>query len=262
MNKKINILTLLLLISTMTFATSSNKNHIIFYVHGGAMKSYTDDTITINPQGDISLSKISPTFAKYPNTIGQFEYQISKDDLSKLQMLITTKRKNIKHHQPRGGAIVEELHIGNDKIFWTSRDQSDSIKAIRSEFLKLAKQAYKNPVKAMSLECSQDKTQIKCAYKNVSKETVDTVDPLGVSYSVSCLDIRGKKKVLHELKEYNPKKMTPKKIKIKPNEEYKFSIKTSHVCDYRVVVKTTDMMINKNYKDVLLGELVSNQITK
>ncbi len=56
--------------------------------------------------------------------------------------------------------------------------------------------------------------------------------------------------------------MKPKKIQIKPNETYKFSVKTDHVCDYRVVVKTTDMMINKDYKDVLLGELVSNQLTK
>ena len=246
-------------------AVQLNNNSYTLFIHGGAYQSYKNDKVTISSRGDISLTTISPTFAKYPNSIGLFESKISNTKLLKFQQYILTSRKTLKaphKHQPPRGSIVEELHIGDDKTFWTSRDQSDSIKAIRSEFLKLAKQAYKNPVKAMSLECSQDKTRIKCAYKNMGKETVDTVDPLGVSYSVSCLDIRGKKKILHELKEYNPKKMKPKKIKIKPNEEYKFSIKTDHVCDYRVVVKTTDMMINKNYKDVLLGELVSNQLTK
>ncbi len=255
---------IIFLISLIAIANSNYSSSIIFYIHGGAIQSYKNDRVTLNPKGSINLSTISPTFADYPNIIGQFESKITNTELQSFKKSIFASRKNIKHHkhQPRGGSIVEELHIGNDKTFWTSKDQSDSIKAIRSEFLKLAKEAYKNPVKAMSLECSQDKTQIKCAYKNVGKETLDTVDPLGVSYSISCLDIRGKKKILHELKEYNPKKMIPKKIKIKPNEEFKFSIKTNYECDYRVVVKTTDMMINKNYKDVLLGELVSNQLTK
>jgi hypothetical protein len=256
---------IIFLISFMAAANSNKGYSIMFYVHGGAMQSYKSDKVIIDPQGNIILSTISPTFSEYPNTIGQFKSKITNSELSKLKQSILSNRKNVNpphKHQPRRGSIVEELHIGDDKTFWTSRDQSDSIKAIRSEFLKLAKQAYKNPVQAMSLECSQDKSQINCAYKNVGRETVDTIDPLGVSYSVSCLDIRGKKKVLHELTEYNPKKMKPKKIKIKPNEAYKFSIKTDHVCDYRVVVKTTDMMINKNYKDVLLGELVSNQLTK
>ncbi|MDC1174495.1 hypothetical protein OAT67_03840 [Bacteriovoracaceae bacterium] len=253
------------LISFPMSANSSKLNPMTFYIHGGAIQSYMNDKIIINSSAKVTLSTISPTFAKYSNTIGQFESKITHLELQKLEQIISASRKNIKtphQHQPPSGSIVEELHIGNDKTFWTSRDQSDAIKTIRSEFLKLAKQAYKNPIKAISLNCSQNKAQIKCAYKNVGKETVNTVDPLGVSYSISCLDIRGKKKVLHELKEYNPKKMKPKKIKIKPSEEYKFSIKTNHVCDYRVVVKTTDMMINKNYKDVLLGELVSNQLTK
>ena len=246
----------------MVPVNSYSSEPITFYVHGGAMQSYKSDKIIIDSHGNITLTTISPTFSDYPNLIGHFKSKLSKNDLIKLQNLITTNKKNIKtpNNQPRGGSIVEELHIGDDKTFWTSRDQSESIKVIRSEFLELAKQAYKNPIKAISLECSQNKAQIKCLYKNVGYETVETVDPLGVSYSISCLDIRGKKKVLHELKEYNPKKMKPRKVKIEPTEEYRFSIKTEHVCDYRVVVKTTDMMINKNYKDVLLGELVSNQL--
>lgn len=254
-----------LLFSFLAIAKSTNKSSIIFYVHGGAMESYKNDKVTVGNNNKITLATISPTFAKYPNIIGYFESKVSSTEFQKFQQTISSNRKNIKHHhqhQPKGGSIVEELYIGDDKTFWTSKDQSDSIKTIRSEFLKLAKQAYKNPVKAMSLKCTQDKVQIKCSFKNVGRETVDTVDPLGVSYSISCLDIRGKKKVIHELKEYNPKKMKPKKIKIKPNEEYKFSVKTDHVCDNRIVVKTTDMMINKDYKDILLGELVSNQLTK
>jgi hypothetical protein len=252
------------LISFITIASSKNDNSIMFYIHGGAMQSYKSDKVVIASQGNVSLSTISPTFAEFPNTIGQFESQISKTDLIKLQVLITAHRKTIKtpNHQPAGGSTIEELHLGTDKTFWTARDNTQPIKVIRSEFLKLAKQAYKNPIKAMSLKCSQNKAKITCSYKNVGTQTINTISPLGVSYSVSCLDIRGKKKVLHELKEYNPKKMEPKKIKIKPNQEYKFSIKTDYICDYRVVVKTTDMMINKNYKDVLLGELVSNQLTK
>ena len=257
------VIILLILLLKLNALYASNRS-ITFYIHGRAMQSYKNDKITIHPQGNVTLSTISPTFADYPNIIGQFKSKISINDFEKLKKIITTNKQNITtpNHQPAGGSIVEELHIGKDKRFWTSRNNSKPVKAVRSEFLKLAKQAYKNPIKAMSLNCSQEKTQIKCAYKNVGKEIIDTVDPLGVSYSISCLDIRGKKKVLHELKEYNPKKMTPKKIKIKPNEEYKFSIETDHVCDYRVIVKTTDMMINKNYKAVLLGELVSNQLTK
>jgi hypothetical protein len=252
------------LFSFMAIANSHTNDSIVFYVHGGAMQSYKNDKVTVSPDGIVTLSTISPTFAEYPNIIGEFESQISQVRLTQFQSVITANRKSIKipNHQPAGGSIVEELYIGNDKTFWTSRDSAKPIKAVRSEFLKLSKQAYKNPVKAISLRCSQDKTKIKCSYSNVGKETIDTIDPLGVSYSISCIDIRGKKKILHELKEYNPKKMHPKKIKIKPNERYQFSVKTDHICDYRVVVKTTDMMINKNYQNVLLGELVSNQLTK
>ena len=250
--------------SFLVMASPHKQSLIIFYIHGGAMHSYKNDKVIVSAEGKISLSTISPTFAEYPNIIGQFESSISQKKLEQFKNSVLVNKKKLKpsDRQAAQWSTVEELHIGKEKISWASSENSDSIKAIRYEFLKMGKQAYKNPIKAMSLECSQNKSQIKCSYKNVGKKTLETVNPLGVSYSVACLDILGRKKILYELKEYNPKKMMPKKIKIKPSKEYKFSIKTKHICDYRVVVKTTDMMINKNYQDVLLGELVSNQLRK
>lgn len=257
-------MSLTFLVSFLLMANSyKNDESMTFYVHGGAIKSYKNDKVTVSPQGKIALSTISPTFVKSPNTIGDFEATITDENLTSFQKKILTYKEKIKghEHQPARGSIVEEIHVGDNKKKWTSRDDSKPINALRSEFLVLAKQAYKNPVKAISLKCSQNKPQINCAYVNVGKQTVETVDPLGVSYSISCLDIRGKKKILHELDEHNPKKMYPKKIQIKPGEEYRFSVKTDHICDHRVIVKTTDMMIHENYEDVLLGELVSNQLS-
>lgn len=254
----------LLTLIFVSVVKAAEKESILFYVHGGAIKSYKSDKVHVDSKDNVLLETISPTFSGTPNLIGQFKLRLDKQQAGKMRNAIAKASKEIKlpKNLPGNSSIIEELHIGESKTFWTSQDNSGPIKTVRKEFLAIAREAYENPVKALSLHCEQKNGKINCEYKNVGREVVRTVDPLGVSYSLSCLDITGRKRILYKLKEHDPKKMIPEKIKIKPGERYSFSVQTDDICDYKVVVKTTDMLINQNYRDLLLGELVSNQLKK
>jgi hypothetical protein len=255
---------IIFIIIFFSFSSTYASEEIVFYVHGGAMISYKNDKIIVTPDLKVKLTTLSPTFAEYPNLIGEFQSTLTQKEYSELKAYIQSQLKLIQDPktQPLSGALVEELHIGNVKKFWTARDQSDSVIGIRKKFLEIAHKAYKNPVKALGLECSQNSKEVKCALKNSSVEAITTVDPQGVNYSLFCLDISGNRSNLHEIKEYDPRKMAPEKIEIKPADQFNFSIKTTEVCDYRIIMKTSQMMINKNYQDTLLGEIVSNQLSE
>ena len=252
---------ILYIISSLSLSIVYAGNDLTFYTHGNAIQSYKNDRVILGDK-TVKLKTTSPTFSHYPNAIGEFEAPITKNSSKKIKDVIRKLSQKIKSHnqEPLEGATIEELHLKNEKKKWTSLNNTPAIKQIREEFLKIAKKAYKIPIRAISLKCSQDKNNIICHYQNIGKKEVHTIDPIGIPYSISCLDILGHKKNLYELKEYHPKKMKPKKIKINPKETYSFLIKTDHTCNHRIVVKTTDMMINNNYNDVLLGELISNQL--
>lgn len=244
----------------MLINNSQAAENIMFYVHGGAIISYKSDKIEISPANRVKLTTLAPTFAEYPNIIGEFSYMLSNDDYKKLNDNLSKQIKRISNSQKQAdaGALVEELNVGNEKRSWASDVSTPAVNEIRKMFLAIAKEAYANPVKALKLECSQKGAKITCTYANVGKETVETVNPLGVNYSIQCLDITNKKTILYKEGTHDPHEMKPEKIKISPSQKYSFSINTSETCDYRIIVKTTDLMINSNYKDVLLGELVSD----
>lgn len=236
---------------------------IMFYMHGGAATSYKSDKVIVS-SSKVSLTTIAPTFAAYPNLIGEFSIPYSRKDFDSLETHLKQQLQFISDpkDQPPSGSVVEELHVSNEKRFWESDTQSPTIVEVRKKFLKLAKKAYAKPEKALKLECSQSKNLIKCSYLNVGKETVSTVDPLGVTYSLQCLDVTNRRTILNKEGEFNPNQMKPKRISIKPSDKYAFQFQTDVICDYRMIVKTSDLIINKNYKDVLLGELVSEILSK
>lgn len=244
-------------------STAFAEEGIMFYLHGGAAASYKSDKVMVSPKS-VKLITLAPTFADYPNLIGEFSSTFSNKDFEALYSHLKQQIKIMVNpkEQPPGGSLIEELHVGNEKRFWDPDNQRPTIVEIRKKFLELAKNAYKNPDKALKLDCAQKKNKIKCSYVNVGKQTVSTVDPAGVTYSFQCLDATNRRKILNTQGEFDPNKMTPKRILIKPSAKFSFVVTTETACNYRLIVKTTDLMINKAYKDVLLGELVSEILLK
>lgn len=250
------------LILALFVGTAFAGEDVLFYVHGGARLSYKSDKVLVTSDRKVRLTTISPTFASTPNMIGEFSTSLSEEQYKTLLSKTKGLASKVTSEKPESaGLMIEELHIGKDVKTWLSDSKNPAIPELRKDFLVIAKDAYKNPVKALKLECSQQRGDVKCAYVNVGKEVVETVNPLGVADSVQCLDVTNGRTILHKIEEYDPRKMKPAKVKIKPGEKYSFSVKTNEKCDYRIVVKTTDLLINENYEDVLLGELFSNNLT-
>ncbi len=247
-------------ISLILFTTTVFAQEVIFYVHGGAMKSYVNDKIIVS-SSKINLTTISPSFSTYPNVIGEFEDSISDEEFKEITSFIKSKLPKITNpkYQPSGGALVLEIQLDNEKRFWTSANDNKETNEIQKKFFEIAKRVYKNPIKALKAECDQDKSKklINCSYINVGKHPVKTINPMGVTYSMRCLDLIDSQSIINDKGEANPKKMAPEKISINPGESFKFSIKSEDSCHFRIVIKTTDLLINNNYKDVLLGELVT-----
>lgn len=250
----------LILLAGLIFSLKAfPSDDLVFYVHGGAMESYIKDKLIVKNDYQVIFTTISPTLSKYPNDIGSFEFKITPQKYKELKRVIIEQFSKIPmpKFQPPNGSIVEELHFGNKKIFWTSHTESKAAKIIRKEFRSIAIKAIKHPVNAINVECKQVQAMINCHYTNIGKKEVKTIDPLGVSHSIFCNDEYGQRQFLHTLDTYNPKKLRPKKIIIPVKDRYDFKVKTAIQCKGPITVKTTNMLINNEYKDLLLGETVS-----
>ena len=110
--------------------------------------------------------------------------------------------------------------------------------------------------KAIELKCRNEApASSECSIINIGQSMVRTIDPLLQSNSLYCVDSSGKKASLNPLEEYDPNKMYPKTVELKAGESYLFHTQS---CAGRIVMKTSDMLVNKNYADLLLGETVAN----
>ena len=238
-----------------------SAHDIIFSFYGTSLMNHSiHDKLVIKRDGMVFFNSIAPTLIdKKENIIGTFSYKVSKNRYSKLLKLL----KKSSHHYPPLvtpplSGMLEELSFSGQTYRWRTSLRPEQADEAIMIFKEIALESYKYPVQAMALQCSKSKKSIKCSYKNTGSKLIKTVHPLGVDDSILCLKSDGKKILLHETKEYDPRKMKPKTVKIKPGKEYSFSIK--YKCDDRIVVRTTNMLLNKDYKKMLLGELISNKL--
>ncbi len=239
---------------------------IVYHIHGGAVFSYVDDTLKVHPEGRVELSTYSPFpyNLESENSIGQFEGKITKESYRALADASGAYFKSAHNSKPapNDSVSVELYFAGTDNMnhaAWPLAD-SPAVKELEDRFYAIKKAAMNKAVSALQLKCARAENLLKCNYVNVGTNAIQTVDPLQVSGSIFCVGSKSKRVVLNPLPEYDPKKMTPRKITIPAGKNYAFEVALVPACVGRVTVKTTDVRLNRAYAGLLLGELVSNPL--
>lgn len=218
------------------------------------------DKLNISSDGNVGFSTISPSIGGVPNKIGHFSADIGERGYQELMSLIEKQKSSLpKNDHVKLRIAFEELHIGNETFRWQEDRRPKEFHEVVGKFKSIALQAYDHPIKALDLNCSAAENRIHCAYENIGEQTVRTVNPLEVSHSILCRELSGRVRALNPLAQYDPRKISPKIIEISPRKTFAFSVKSNGSCPAGVIVKTTGMIINKKYKDLLLGEIYSKR---
>ena len=255
---------LTLLFFSFFYAWGKEENIVFRFYGGGFSRSYIDDRLEITPKGELFYRTISPTISKGQTLIGSFRGKAEKRHYQVVKKFIqdnkTTLPPATEENSFRG--FIEELKWGNKVFRWRPALQNVKVFQVRKILKKLALKAYKKPESAMALECLQTKGGINCQYQNRGTKTIHTVNPLSFPSTIKCYDIRMKTTLLYRFSADSFTKKSLKKITLSSQGSYDFFIPTKHICDYRIVVTTTNLPINSEFRELLLGELVSNRLKK
>ena len=250
--------TILFFVGQLALAYANDDGDISFSFYGMSfVDSPANDKLAIKRDGTVVFKSMARTLAKNKNVIGTFSHKIPKKKYRKLLRML---KRSARHYPiptpPLTSGMLEELSFSDRVYRWRTQDRPQQADWAIKVFKEMAVSAHQRPIQAMALECSRSGKAIKCLYKNVGIKALRTVDPLGVSGSIMCLKRNGEKTNLHSLEQHDPRKLRPEVVTIGRHEEYPFTIKRE--CDNRIIVSTISMLINKNYKNILLGELTSN----
>lgn len=256
---------LLLALAQACQAAASPKPVIVFHFDGGQPFSYVNDLMRISPDGTVELN----TLASFPyefkqNTMGRFKAATGTAAYESLhnEVLAFFKSKPSKEPIADDGVIGAVSFEHKEAAFGHVWNLGSSLKtkSLEQYFYKIKNSVLSSPVSAIKLDCKLAANSVNCSILNVGTEPTKTIDPADMPYSIFCLDITGIKKPMNPGAEYDPKKMSPNKIIIKPNERFRFKIENTVSCHERILMRTSDMLINSAYGDSLLGELISNQL--
>ncbi|RYZ93311.1 MAG: hypothetical protein EOP06_01340 [Proteobacteria bacterium] len=235
--------------------------------HGGAIRSYVDDRLTLKDDGTAELKTLSPfPYSLDQNVVGIFSKKLDVPTSQKLRDE-SSKLFGVKASKPlrAGNSILGEISIvgaQDKKGFVWSLESEPLARNLETLFYELKAKILEQPKAALTLRCKRSAKLVQCLLKNIGSEIVHTVDPMGVTESIFCVDQDGRRGVMNPGEEVDPRKMSPKHLQLKKDEEFLFSIDDHASCHTRILVKTSDLLVNANYKNALLGELVSNKLEK
>lgn len=256
--------------SLTCLAEDVSKSPIIaFRFHGGALLSYVDDRLRVFPNGRTELETISP-FPYDPsiqNRIGRFEGRVDqKEYLALFAEGSKLFKANSKNNETPADAVVTELSFESDekpqRSVWVLGSNTQA-KVLEDHFYQIKKNSMKKALAALELTCdTHPKVEVRCNIKNIGMGQVRTVDPLGVSNSLFCINNFGQRVPMNLAEEYDPRKMKPKSLLLETKEIYAFRLELKSPCHGRILMKTSDMLINSAYAGHLLGELISNPLEK
>lgn len=257
----------LTLILVVFSGTSVHADTLELRFHGGAVRSYVDDRLTLQDDGTAELKTISPfPYSLDQNAIGIFSTNLDVSNSKKL------RDESVKLFAVRaltslrlGNGIIGEISVAgaqDKKGFVWPLGSEPLAKNLESHYYVSKAEILKHPKAALALQCKRLAKNLTCSLKNIGSEEVQTVDPMGVTESVFCVDQQGKRGVMNPGEEIDPRNMSPKHLKLNKDEKFDFTIDDNGFCHSRILVKTSDLLTNSKYKNALLGELVSNKLEK
>ena len=259
------------LVLTLTFGSfcslSAQAETYDLRFHGGAVRSYVDDRLTLRDNGSADLKTLSPfPYRLDQNAIGVFSTKLDQAESKKLRDEVI-KLFRIRGSKPLHNAntVLGEVSVveaREKKGFVWPLESDPAAKNLESLYYGLKTKLFAHPKAALRLHCKRSAKTLICSLTNIGSENVRTVDPLGVTESVFCLGQDGKRGVMNPGEEIDPRNMSPKHIQLKKAEKFDFSIDDNGFCRSQILLKTSDLLINSKYKNALLGELISNELTK
>lgn len=265
---KIILQMLSILFSFVGLAEPAHCDSIMIRFHGGGPQSYVNDQLKVSgTSAELKTYSPFPYSLESANRAGTFTGPLSSEEQARLSALTKPLLKKSTKDEviPQDAVVVEFSMASGGKTYVKSWSLGSNARAVALEyyFLNLKKTVNWKPLAALELSCKKgQERRLKCVLKNLGTENIPTIDPIAVSGSLSCVTKRGQRFWLNQYQEYNPKKMRPKTIAIPPKQSYEFESNLDPQCDGRIVMKTTDMMVNEEYKTSFLAELVSNELTR
>ena len=267
MNPKITISAtfLFLILTQATASEDGNDAKIIFEMTGSDSVSYTKDILQISTDGSLELETVSPLDFKYEqNIIGKFRGKTE----AKAYIRLSNALKEFasapgKKEEPVHHGIWAELSIkskSEERSHGWNLYYSELSKKVEDEYFKLKILAQKEIQSGLKLDCSSKEKNIACKIKSVGIEPVKTINPTGTFNTIFCVQ-EGRRKVLNQNNQkLDPTMMSPERLVLKSEEKIEFELKNVSCKDGHILIKTSDMIIHPNYKNELLGTLISQKI--